>query len=118
MKFIKLAKGRCPKSHLIICLSHIKKHFQNNFDKNTTKYLDFHPEIEFAPKNLRNVILSDVTNSVARLRRMQVITSPRSKYMISGYQPGRADSQRAGNSVSHIQTLGYLVKYSLQYVIR
>ena len=33
----------------------------------------------------RNVILSDVTNFVARLRRIQVITSPRSKYMIYIY---------------------------------
>ena len=36
-----------------------------------------------------------------------LITSPRSKYMISGYQPGRADNRRAGNSVSHIQILSY-----------
>ena len=36
-----------------------------------------------------------------------VITSPRSKYMVSGYQPKRADNRRAGNIVSHIQTLGY-----------
>ena len=40
-----------------------------------------------------------------------MITSPRSKYMISGYQPGRADNQRAGKTLSHMQTLGYRVRY-------
>ena len=73
------------------------------------KNIDFHSEIEelIAIKTSRNVISSDVTNSVARLHRMRVITSPRSIYMISGYQPGRADNKRAGNSVSHIQILSY-----------
>ena len=36
-----------------------------------------------------------------------MITSLRSKYMISNCQWRRADNPWAGNSISHIQTLGY-----------
>ena len=42
-----------------------------------------------------------------------MITAPRSKHMISG----RADNQRAGNTLSHMQTLGFCVKYCPEYVI-
>ena len=37
--------------------------------------------------------------------------------MISGYQPAHADNQRAGNTLSHIQTVGYRWKYKSKYVI-
>ena len=84
--------------------------------KNTKKSIEFHSETEELSHKIGVSFVSDVTNSVTRLRRMQVITSPRSKYMISGYQPGRADNQRVGNSVSYIRTLGYRAKYSSQYV--
>ena len=33
------------------------------------------------------------------------VTSPRSKWMVFGYQAGRAEIQELGNSVSYIQTL-------------
>ena len=55
----------------------------------------------------RNVITFDVTFRGALTSHAGVITSPRSKYMVSGYQPGRADILRAGNILSHIQNLGY-----------
>ena len=56
------------------------------------KNIDKHSDIEELRHKI-NTNLSDVTNSVARLCRMPVILSPppRSKYMVSGYQPGRAD---------------------------
>ena len=46
-----------------------------------------------------------------------MITSPCSKYIISGYQPRRAVNRRAGNTLWRMQTLGYPVKYSPEYVI-
>ena len=47
-----------------------------------------------------------------------MITSPRSKHKLSCYELGRADNQRAGNSVSHLQPMAYRLKYSSQYVIK
>ena len=46
-----------------------------------------------------------------------MITSLRSKYMISGHQPTHADNQRAGNTLSHMQTGGYRWKYKYKYAI-
>ena len=40
-----------------------------------------------------------------------------SKYMISGYQPARADKHRAGITWSHMQTWGYHEKYRSKYFI-
>ena len=46
-----------------------------------------------------------------------MITSPRSNYMISGKQPGWTDNQRVGNTLSHMQNLGYHLNYSRKYVL-
>ena len=46
-----------------------------------------------------------------------MITSHRSKYMISGYQPARADNHRARITLSHMQTWGYRWQYRSKYVI-
>ena len=46
-----------------------------------------------------------------------MITSPSSNDMISGYKPRQTDNQRARNTLSNSQNLGYRVKYSHEYVI-
>ena len=46
-----------------------------------------------------------------------MITTLYSKRMISGYQPTSADNQRVGNTLSLMQTEGYLWKYTSMYVI-
>ena len=71
------------------------------------------------PLKWRNVISSDVTFRGALTSHAGMITSPHSKYTISGYQPGQADNLRRETSVSHMQNSGYRVKNgsNFKYVI-
>ena len=84
------------------------KTFLNNLDKKNQESFAFYSEIEeLLHILLRKVITFNVTFRGALTSHAGVITSTSSKYMVSGYQPGGADNLRAGNIVSHIQTLGY-----------
>ena len=52
------------------------------------KNIDFHSEIEELRHKIRITVFHLTSQISWRLCRIRVITSPRSKYMISGYQSG------------------------------
>ena len=83
--------------------------FLNNLDlKKSRKFRLLFRNRRIAPHFVRVTSSPfDVIFQGALTSHAGVITSPRSKYMVSGYQPGWAYNLRAGDIVSHIQTLGY-----------
>ena len=99
-------------------IKYSKTFFRIILIENTQKVLDFHSENKKLRHKIRVTSFCLTSQIPWRSIWSQLgITSPRSKYMTSGYQPGRFDNQLAGNTISHVQTLGYRVKYSSQYVI-
>ena len=91
------------KPYVIICLSHIQIRNLNYFRRKTiifhTKTKKFGHVKRVTSRNTIRLTSANVT----RKRHPGMITSPRLNYLISR----RADNQRAGNTISHMQNLGY-----------